>query len=336
MSQPAENTLRSKLGVMALAAVGVAVAVWLVLHVGLGAVMAAVVKVGWGGFALLCFLGLPVFVVLGFAWFVLIPRSAGTKLATFIWGRAVRNSAAEVLPFSQIGGFVIGARAVMLRGVSTSLASASMIADVTTELMAQIVYLLIGLILLVERVPKSPSSRSLVDAAAIGTLLAAIGAVGFLFFQKRGFAIAERIVARSMPKTAEHAGALHDAMESIHAAPLRLLLSVCGHLTGWFASAFASWVAVRLMGFHAAFLSIVSIDALLYAIRSAAIIVPNALGVQEAAYTMLMPFFGLTASAGLALSLLRRARDITIGIPILLAWQAAEGGHALRRAQELR
>jgi putative membrane protein len=223
----------------------------------------------------------------------------------------------------------------MLRGVSAPLAFASTIADVTTEMMAQIAYVLIGIAILVERVPKSPSSQSLAHVATIGTLLAAIGAVGFLFFQKRGFAIAERIVAGSMPKAAEQAGALHDAMESIHATPLRLFLSVCAHLAGWFASAFASFVAVRLMGFHVAFLSIVSIEALLYAIRSAAVVVPNALGVQEAAYTMLMPFFGMTASAGLALSLLKRARDITIGIPILLAWQVAEGGHALRRAQEL-
>jgi hypothetical protein len=163
-----------------------------------------------------------------------------------------------------------------------------------------------------------------------------LGGVGFIFAQKRGFAFAERIVARTMPKAAQQAGALHGAMESIHARPLRLLASVITHLAGWFASAFASWVAVRLMGFQVAFLSIVCIEALLCAIRSAAVVVPNALGVQEAAYAMLMPFFGLAASVGLALSLLRRARDVTIGVPILLAWQAAEGGHALRRAQQLR
>jgi len=279
-------------------------------------------------------LGLALFVVLGSAWFALIPRSCAADVETFIWGRSIRDSAAEVLPFSQFGGFAIGARAVMLRGVSASLAFASTIADVTTEMIAQIVYVLIGIAILVERVPKSPSSQSLADTVAIGTLFASIGAVGFLFLQKRGFAIAERIVARSMPKTAEHAGALHDAMESIHAAPLRLLLSVCTHLAGWFAIASASWVAVRLMDFQVSFFSIVSIEALLYAIRTAAAVVPNALGVQEAAYAMLMPFFGLSASAGLALSLLKRARDITIGIPILLAWQAAEGRQALRRAQE--
>jgi glycosyltransferase 2 family protein len=319
-----------------LAAIGATVAVWLVLHVGLHAVMAAVVKVGWGGFAILCLLGLALFVILGSAWFLLLPENCAAKIETFIWGRGVRDSAAEVLPFSQFGGFVIGARAVILRGVSAPLAFASTIVDVTTEMMAQIAYVLIGIAILVERVPKSPSSQSIANAAAIGTLLAAIGAVGFLFVQKRGFAMAERIVARSMPKAAQQAGALHDAMESIHAAPLKLLLSVCAHIAGWFASAFASWVAVRLMGLQVAFLSIVSIEALLYAIRSAAVIVPNALGVQEAAYTLLMPLFGLTASAGLALSLLKRARDVTIGIPILLAWQASEGGHALRRAQQLR
>jgi hypothetical protein len=67
---------------------------------------------------------------------------------------------------------------------------------------------------------------------------------------------------------------------------------------------------------------------LLCAARSAAIFIPNALGIQEAAYAMLMPLFGLTASVGLALSLLKRARDIAIGVPILLVWQAAEGGRA--------
>jgi putative membrane protein len=317
-------------------AFGLIFAVWLLLHVGIVDVFAAALKVGWGGFALLCFLGLGLFGVLGIAWFALIPQSCSPKIETFVWARGVRDSAAEVLPFSQFGGFVLGARAAMLRGVGAPLAFASMIADVTTEMAAQIGFVLLGIAILVDRVPKSASSHALANMATIGTLLAALGGVGFVFAQKRGFAFVERIVARTMPKAAEQAGALHSAIESIHAKPLQLLASVVAHLAGWFASAFASWVAVRLMGFQIAFLSIVSIEALLCAIRSAAFVVPNALGVQEAAYAMLMPFFGLAASVGLALSLLKRARDITVGIPILLAWQAAEGEHALRRVQELR
>ena len=42
-----------------------------------------------------------------------------------------------------------------------------------------------------------------------------------------------------------------------------------------------------------------------------------------------MPLFGLGPEVGLAVSLLKRARDIVVGVPVLLAWQAIEGRRAL-------
>ena len=284
---------------------------------------------GWSGFALICLLGLALFVILGPAWFILVPARFKPRLATFVWGRAVRDSASEVLPFSHVGGIVIGTRAVVLRGVDAPLAYASTIVDVTTEMVAQIVYILVGIAILVARVPKSPSSEWFADTAAIATLVGALGVIAFLLAQKRGFAYAEKFAARMLPNVAAQAAAMHDAMESIHGSPLRLFLSVCVHLFAWFAGAAVTYVAIRLMGVHVAFASIVSIEALLCAVRSAAIIVPNALGVQEAAYAVLMPLFGLASPLGLALSLLKRARDIAIGIPVLLIWQASEGRRAL-------
>ena len=59
--------------------------------------------------------------------------------------------------------------------------------------------------------------------------------------------------------------------------------------------------------------------------------VPQALGVQEGGYIMLGALFGLSAEAALALSLVRRARDLVIGLPILLVWQVVEGRRSLRR-----
>jgi hypothetical protein len=90
-----------------------------------------------------------------------------------------------------------------------------------------------------------------------------------------------------------------------------------------------SWLAIRLMGGHAGFVAIFAVEALLAAIRSAAFLVPNAIGVQEAAYALLGPLFGVAPPMALAVSLLRRARDIVLGVPLLLAWQLAEGGNAL-------
>jgi hypothetical protein len=75
--------------------------------------------------------------------------------------------------------------------------------------------------------------------------------------------------------------------------------------------------------------AVMAIESLVYATKSAGFIVPNALGVQEAAYAMLAPLFGVGAEFGLAVSLLKRARDIAVGVPILLIWQAVEGQRAL-------
>jgi hypothetical protein len=60
------------------------------------------------------------------------------------------------------------------------------------------------------------------------------------------------------------------------------------------------------------------------------VIVPNAIGVQEATYAALVPVFGLGAQFGLAVSLLKRARDIAVGVPILLISHALEGREAAR------
>jgi putative membrane protein len=322
-----------RIGVAIAALMGLCLAAYLIFYVGVGAVFSAAASVGWSGFAALCLYGLTLFALLGTAWFALAPPDEAWRISTFLWGRAVRDSAGEVLPFSQMGGFVVGVRAVMLRGVSAPFAFASTIVDVTMELIAQIVFVMIGIVILLARVPTSPSSTALADGVMLGIAVAMVGAGGFLVVQRRGLALVERLAARFLPSAAAQAGAVHRAVAQIHAAPLRLLFSFVVHLTCWIATAGWAWCAMRLMGIHAPFPAVVAIEALLYAIRSAAVFVPNAIGVQEAAYLMLFPLFGLPPPVGLAVSLLKRARDITVGIPVLLTWQFAEGGHALRESR---
>ena len=73
----------------------------------------------------------------------------------------------------------------------------------------------------------------------------------------------------------------------------------------------------------------IALEALLCTLRSIAAPVPAAIGVQEWGYAMLAPLFGLPAEMGLAVSLLKRAREIVLGVPALLYWQAYEGRKAL-------
>jgi len=73
------------------------------------------------------------------------------------------------------------------------------------------------------------------------------------------------------------------------------------------------------------------IEGLLYAVRSVAFAVPNAVGVQEGTYILLGGSFGLTPEMALALSLLKRARDLALGSPVLAACQFLEGRRLWRR-----
>ena len=55
-----------------------------------------------------------------------------------------------------------------------------------------------------------------------------------------------------------------------------------------------------------------------------AFLVPVNAGVQEAGYAGLGAIFGVPPELSLGVSLVRRARDLAVGIPILLIWQFFE------------
>jgi glycosyltransferase 2 family protein len=318
------------LGLVLAACLGAATAAYVVFYVGLNPVFTAITSLGWDGFAALCALLLALFALMSTAWFVLIPGATSKRWSTFFWGRAVRDSAAEVLPLSQFGGFVIGARAVALRGISAADAYASTVVDVTTEMLAQIMFVFLGVALLANHLGFDFVHSELFVPLLFGPILAGLGAAGFIVVQRRGPVFAEKLTARIMPKAVGHAGAFARSLNVIYASPWRIVASIAVHFLGWMASALLSWVAVRLIGGHISYLSMVAVESALSAIRSAAVIVPSAMGVQEATYAMLMPLFGVTPAIGLALSLIKRACNVAIGVPILLSWQGLEGRQALQ------
>lgn len=308
---------------------GLCLSLYLVLYVGLGAVVSSAAAIGWGGFASLCLYSLCLFPLMGAAWQVLFPAPARADLRVLVWARMVRDSAGDVLPFSQFGGIVLGARAAVLHRVPSALAFASTIVDVTTELLGQIAYIAIGVAILIARAPRTSFAASVTKVVVIGFVLAVIGGALFVFLQRFGHRITGRLAARLLPRVLTSTGAVTDALDAIYASPVRVALSASIHLAAWVASSITTWIAFRLIGAHIGIVSVIAIDSLVGAAESAAVLVPHALGVQEATYAVLAPLFGVGAEFGLAVSLLKRARDIAVGAPILLIWQALEGRRAL-------
>jgi glycosyltransferase 2 family protein len=321
-----------KIRVLLVAALGLCLAAYLVLHVGFAAVLTAAAEVGWAGFALLCLYALALFPLLGAAWRVLLP-GAGAGVWVFVWARLVREAASDVLPFSQVGGIVFGARTAIRHGVAGSEAFASTIVDVTSEALAQIAYIALGFAILSAGVPGSSSIGTLTKVFAVGLALAVVAGVLLVFLQRYGHRVMGRLAARLIPGAAASADALADALDTIYRSRPRIALSCAMHLIGWLASGAGSWIAFRLIGVRVDLSAVIAIESLVGAAKSAAALVPNALGVQEAGYAALAPLFGIGPEFGLAVSFLRRARDIAIGAPVLLLSQAEAGRRAMGRAE---
>jgi uncharacterized membrane protein YbhN (UPF0104 family) len=120
------------------------------------------------------------------------------------------------------------------------------------------------------------------------------------------------------------------ALSEIAARPGALAASFALHGLAWLGVALEAWLALRLMGAPISLEGALAMESLLFASRSLAFFAPNALGVQEGAYALIAPLVGLTPADALALSLIKRARDLAIGAPALLIWQRAEAARALR------
>ena len=307
-----------------LAFAGLLIALLLVAWFGVGNVASAVGRIGWPEFALIVGWQFVLFAALGLAWYIILPNHTVRALWLPIWGRMVRDASANCLPFSQVGGFVFGARAVTLHGIEWHTATASTVVDVTAEFLAQIAFAGIGLGILLARAPGSAVAVPL----EIGLGLAVLACFAFVWLQQGAGTVfsrlGRRIAGRWFDDAQERVEILQAEVGLIYGHTPRLIGGFLMHLVGWLCAGAAGWIAYNALGVPIDFDDALAIEALLSAAAAAAFLVPVNAGVQEAGYAGLGAIFGVAPEISLGVSLVRRARDIVIGVPILLLWQLVE------------
>jgi putative membrane protein len=317
-------------GILALL-LGLLAGTLLIAHYGVAAVGEALLTIGWTGFLVIILLHLAILFLCGIAWFVLVPPAERGGPWPFVWGRLVREAGSEILPLSQLGGLVMGGRAASLAGLSGKVTAASSVVDATMELLGQLAFAALGLAILIVLHPEAP----FITATALTLVGALVVVVLFIGVQRRGFVLLERIaerLSRQWSATGIWApGAIQDSIRRTYERHGRLLAGFLLHLLAWIAGAFEAWIALRFMGSPLPLAAVIAIEGLLAAARGIAFAVPAALGIQEGAYVVLGGLFGLPPDTALALSLLKRARGLALGVPPLLLWQIAEGRQLLRR-----
>jgi uncharacterized membrane protein YbhN (UPF0104 family) len=127
-----------------------------------------------------------------------------------------------------------------------------------------------------------------------------------------------------------HLTSVQALLTDIYRRPARVALSIALHLVAWLTAVGGVWLILGFMGASMQPSMILVMESLVYLARSVAFFVPGAIGVMEGGYVLLGPIFGLPADIALSLALIKRGRDLAIGLLAIAVWQTLEGKQLLK------
>jgi len=118
----------------------------------------------------------------------------------------------------------------------------------------------------------------------------------------------------------------------IYAQRSNIAASGLVHMLGWLIGVAEVWIVFACMGHPVSVGDALVIESLAQAVRAGAFVIPSAIGAQEAGLIVLCGLFGIPPDQALALSLIKRAADVVVGLPGLVALQLLESGRLATNA----
>lgn len=343
-------TLRTVLGLIAgLAVIGVILA-----HQDLASIWSATVEAGWGLLPALAWRCASILLA-AMAWRQLFAQRLQPRVLHMALARWIGESINTLLPVGQVGGDVVRGRLLrhglaladhlaktgaasqgshghgIAGGVSVA---ATVVVDITLNLLAQLIFALPGVFLLWR-------AQHLSGWQSIGCLLLAALPLGLVLLGQSprvirfGTALARYLgLIKIVQRDHQASGQSFDqAVRLLYRRHGTIAATVLWHLLAWGCRAGEVWLVLWLLGAPVDLLEASVIESLLGAVRTAAFIMPAGLGVQEGALILLCGWVGVPTSSALALALIKRGRELAIGLPGLLAWVMAE--RRLRRRHRM-
>jgi putative membrane protein len=306
--------------------VGIALSAWLLETYGIARILDLLRDAGAVGIIAVIAFHFVQLLFSAAAWRVMLGKVAmRPTLRDYMVLRWIREGVNNLLPVAQIGGEFVAARLLHRRGVKLAPAIAGTVADLTMEMITQIGFTLLGLLLLLDTV----GGGNIGGYVAGGLGVAVAVAAGFLGAQWFGLALAIETglvrLGRAMqwPGVADVAG-LHAALRDCYRQPRRIALAALWHMISWLLGGLEVMLALHFLGHDVGFTSGLIIESVGQALKAVGFAVPGALGVQEGGYIIICAEFGLAPEVAIALSLIKRLREAVLGVPGLLAWQRIE------------
>ncbi|MBI3446552.1 MAG: flippase-like domain-containing protein [Magnetospirillum sp.] len=305
---------------LALIAAVLAVAWW--LRDGFGDVQGALDTAGWSGVALMAVTHILPLILCGLAWGSLQDEMPSR---VFMMGRWIKDGVGELAGFLPLSGEMAAIRMMTRHGFRFADASAIVVVDVTSEAIAQFFFSLLGVGMWLWLYPQAEVTRWALIALAISVP----GLAAFVALQRSAVVrFLETLPSKIMPHAWDAPDAdagVHAAIHALYSDRRRIARSVGWHILAWAAGAIEAWVALRLLGHPMGIAEVLALESIIYAIRSVAFVIPGAIGLQEGGYMLVGAALGLPTELALAVSLLKRGRELMMGLPALLAWHFVEG-----------
>jgi len=308
--------------------IGVSLLGFLVWEVGVSDILGYVRRIGW--FAPLLLLPSVVIALCDAkGWACALPTTVRLPhIPLWRWslarlaGEAVNN----LTPTASLGGEPVKVYMLRIHGLPAEAGLASVVIAKTALTVSQIVFILLGLPLFLHRLGWVQQGWWILGPL----LLLAYGfAVLLIRWQRRGLmSTIVRFLRRLLPRWRrlvqweQRAGEIDVHLLHFYDGNTRgFVSSIIYHFGGWIFGAIELLFFFYLMGVKAAPTDAFIIETMIQPLTVAALVIPGALGVQEAGGVFLCRLLGIDDGAGLALMALRRARETVhngIGLAALM------------------
>lgn len=300
----------------------------LIAHAGFSGVMSTLGIAGWSLLLLIPFhlLHLALDAV---GWHILLGDRCGRATFTYlVWGATIRESVNNLLPVARVGGELVGIRLIILRQVKAALAAASVLVEVTLNLISQYLFALAGLALWLQHIDSFRMIGDLLLALALALpvliVLVALQRYGNIFTRLERH-LPSLAGGSDLQRLVGSPAALDVEIRGLYARHTDLIYSLLWQFTALLSVTLETWFTLYLLGHPVSLSAALLIESISQALRNAAFLVPAGLGVQEASLVFLGDLAGLSPEISIALALAKRFREVALGLPALLSWQIVEG-----------
>lgn len=258
-------------------------------------------------------------------WRYALPASAAARIR---WDRLLRARMAGeavnyVTPTAWIGGEPVKALLLAKRhGLPLAEGMASVVVAKTTFALSMFLFIVTGLLVAAatQTVPATLTRWMWVMLPVLGGLLTLFVVVQFLQPFRRSAAVVGRLRLGWVAWVVEQVQTWDAAIAaSYRRAPRRLLGSFSFHWLGWMAGVVEVYLILRFLHAPVGWTTAWSIEALWVLLKSGAFMIPGSLGASEGLMVLVCVGLGVDAVSGLALALIRRARELA-----WLGWGLAE------------